>query len=109
MNFPTEENIKNHKGSPIVPDGVDGASILDAFDLFFPISLITLIVRKTNQRAAILSSRDNLPKFMLDWFNVMNSEFYVFLVLFLFMSWVTLPSEREYFSTDIIGHSLLPP
>ena len=42
-----------------MPNGVDVSYVLDSFELFFPISLITLIVQKKNQRSEILSSIDN--------------------------------------------------
>ena len=48
------KNIKDYDGGLIV--GWEGAvtSILEAFDLFYPATLIKLITKKTNQRVEIL-------------------------------------------------------
>ena len=107
-NFLTEDNIKNHEGYLTVTYCVDVDSVLYLFNIVSPIYLTTLIVQKKNERAVIISSRDNLLKFMLDWFNITNSKFCGFLVLLIFMALVIIPSGWYYFSTEIVGDFLLP-
>ena len=82
-----------------MPGGVDVDSVLDAFHLLFPILLTNFKVQNTNQRAEIISLRDDLPKFIMVWFNVTNSDFYDFLVLLLFVYLVLLTYNQVYFST----------
>ena len=82
-----------------MPGGVDFDSVLDAFHLLLPIFLTNFKVQNTNQRAEIISLRDDLPKFIMVWFNVTNSDFYDFLVLLLFVYLVLLTYTQVYFST----------
>ena len=103
IKYPIEDNIKHHKVYSIVPAGIDIYSILDVFFIFFPITLINFIFIKTNQRAEIMSSRENLQKFMLDWLSVTNGKF---LVLILFVSLVVILSQWDFLSTGLISQIL---
>ena len=60
-------------------------SIIEAFDLFYPATLIKLIKNNTNHMAVILFSSNNPPKFLLDWINLTLLECYEFIVMLLFM------------------------
>ena len=80
------KNIKDSDGGPIVGEEGMVTSILEAFDLIYLATLIKLITKKTNKRAAVLYYSDNPPKFLLYWVNLKFSYCYKFIVVFLFMS-----------------------
>ena len=81
--------------------------IIEYFDLFYPAKLFKPITKKTNQRAEILYSSENPLNFLLDWVKLNLLDFYEFIIVLLFMYIYGLPSERYYFSTNILWQTFV--
>ena len=106
--LPLAENVKEYDGGPIV--GEEGAvtSIIESFDLFYPVTLIKLITKKKNQRAAIISSSYNPPNLLLNRVHSTFLECYEFIVVLLFIYYFSLTSEKYYLSTNLLGKNFVP-
>ena len=76
-NFPPD-SIKDYDRSQILPPDAIIDSLLDTFDLFFPLTLINYLARNTNQKADILFATGSPTNFLLYWVNMTSSKFYEF-------------------------------
>lgn len=98
--FPSESEFTSISGGP---NGDDVGTPLDSFNLFYSKDVIQLIVRKTNQHAAILKSRETVPCCMKLWYDLTEEEFHDFFTILIINSLIQLPSVEDYWSSDVLG------
>lgn len=99
--LPADDVMRGKLGSPIGDTYL--SSPINSFDLFFNSEVLTLILRRTNQCAAMFKSREVIPRCMVGWYDLLLPELYDFLTVLMLMALIQLPSEGDYWSIGLLG------
>ncbi|KAF1980123.1 hypothetical protein BU23DRAFT_625144 [Bimuria novae-zelandiae CBS 107.79] len=95
---PIDINNPHKHGMPRIPEGVDKASLIQLFDLFFDAEVLEMIAHHTNQHVEKLRNDAPEQPYARGWKSTSRAELYTYFAIIVYMAIHREPSLDEYWS-----------